>query len=83
MPVTISLRDANQRFARLVRAVQGGAEYVITRRGEPVARLVPASPARRTLSAEQKAALARTLARADAGWCGADEPFDRAALHER
>ena len=40
MSRTISLREANQTFARCIREVEGGAEYVITRNGEPVARLV-------------------------------------------
>jgi prevent-host-death family protein len=58
----ISLRDANQHFARLVREVESGAEIEITRRGEPVARLVPVSGKRRKLTPEQRAALDRLLA---------------------
>jgi prevent-host-death family protein len=55
---TISLREANQRFARCIREVEAGAEYVITRNGRPVARLVPVG-GRRNLTAAQEAALAR------------------------
>jgi prevent-host-death family protein len=43
MTKTIALREANQRFARCVREVEAGQEFVITRDGKPVARLVPAS----------------------------------------
>jgi len=37
MSKTITLRDANQRFSRCVREVEGGEEFVITRNGKPVA----------------------------------------------
>jgi prevent-host-death family protein len=43
MTNTIGLREANQQFARCVREVEAGEEFVITRDGKPVARLVPAS----------------------------------------
>ena len=84
MTGTISLRDANQRFAQYVREVEAGAEFTITRNGVPVARLVPVN-AKRVLMPRQQAALERSLARAREGW-GADipvEPFDRDALYER
>ena len=37
---TVSARDANQHFSRLLADVEAGEEVVITRRGRPVARLV-------------------------------------------
>jgi prevent-host-death family protein len=64
MSKTISLRDANQGFSRYIREVQAGEEFVITRKGQPVARLIPAS-GKRTLTAAQEAALARL---ADTSW---------------
>ncbi len=79
---TISLREANQAFARCIRDVEAGEEYVITRNGSPVARLVPLGKAR-VLTAEQEAALARTRARMEAGWEIGAGPLDRTALHER
>jgi antitoxin (DNA-binding transcriptional repressor) of toxin-antitoxin stability system len=36
---TVSARDANQGFSKLLNEVAAGEEIVITRRGEPVARL--------------------------------------------
>ena len=39
----ISAREANQRFARLLARAEAGEEVVITKRGRPVARLVPAT----------------------------------------
>jgi prevent-host-death family protein len=58
MSKTISLRDANQGFSRCIREVEAGEEFVITRNGQPVARLVPAG-GKRVLTPEQEAALAR------------------------
>ena len=49
MTKTITLREANQVFARCIREVEAGEEFVITRKGEPVARLVPI-PGRRVLT---------------------------------
>ncbi len=37
----IGLREANQRFSRVVRAVKAGEEVVLTERGKPVAVLTP------------------------------------------
>lgn len=41
MADTITARDANQRFSRLLAEVATGKSFVITNRGVPVARLVP------------------------------------------
>ena len=76
----LTLREANQGFARCVRDVEAGAEYVITRNGAPVARLVPVT-SRRVLSPAQEAALARTHARMEAGWPLGAGPLDRDGLH--
>jgi prevent-host-death family protein len=64
MSKTISLRDANQGFSHCIREVEAGEEFVITRNGKPVARLIPIG-VRRVLSVEQEAALARL---ADTSW---------------
>jgi prevent-host-death family protein len=82
MTRTISLREANQAFARCIRDVEAGEEYVITRKGEPVARLVPISR-RRALTPEQQAARARARACMEKGWLIGAGPLDRDALHER
>jgi prevent-host-death family protein len=63
MDKEIALRDANQQFAKYVRAVDAGESFVITRRGKPVARLVPVEPGKRTLTPEQQAARQRALER--------------------
>ena len=80
---TITLREANQGFAEMIRAVESGQEFIITRRGEPVARVVPVSH-RRVLTPPQQAALERTRARMAHGYRSeSPESFDRDALHDR
>ena len=83
MTESVSLRDANQRFARIIRAVEDGREFVITRRGRPVARISPAASAGGKLTPEQEAALAHLEAIAAKGYRSDEEPFDRAALYDR
>ena len=61
MDKEVALRDANQQFARYVRAVEAGESFVITRRGKPVARLVPVEPGRRVLTPEQQASARHEL----------------------
>lgn len=81
---TISLRDANQGFARCIREVEAGEEFVITRNGAPVARLVPMrQPGTRKLTLKQEAALARTRARMAEGWPLGGERIDRDELYDR
>ena len=55
----VSIRDANQGFARLIREVEAGQEVIITRRGRPVARLEPISDGARIPTPEQVAAWVR------------------------
>jgi prevent-host-death family protein len=82
MSDTVTLRDANQKFAALVRAVESGREFVITRRGKPVAKLSPVSGERR-LTPRQQAALKRTIKRMRKGWDLGIGRIDRDAIHER
>jgi len=41
MPHRIPLRTANQEFSRLIKDVENGEAFIITRRGKPIARLEP------------------------------------------
>jgi len=82
MTKTLTLREANQTFARCIREVEAGADIVITRNGTPVARLSPVNK-RRVLMPEQQAALERTRQRMQQGWDLGAGPLDRDALHER
>ena len=81
MAKTVTLREANQSFSRCVREVEAGEEFVITRNGKPVARLVPAG-SERVLTPEQEAAWARTRARMAEGWPLNAGPLDRDSLYE-
>ena len=82
MTKSITLREANQNFARYVREVEAGQEFVITRRGEAVAKLSPVS-AKRVLTAEQEAVRRRMVKRLRKGWNLGIGKIDRDALHER
>lgn len=82
MTKTLTLREANQSFARCVRDVEAGEDFVITRNGTPVARLSPVRQ-RRVLTREQNAALDRLKTFARAGSKLGGERLDRDALHER
>ena len=67
MKQQISLREANQNFSRCVEAVERGMEFVVTRRGKPVAIIGPVASAHaRGLTPAQKAALRRLFAGARA-----------------
>lgn len=80
MSKTISLREANQGFSRCIREVEAGEEFVITRNGNPVARLVPARQTR-VLTPEQEAALARLKVAMEKGWPIGAGPLDRDELY--
>jgi prevent-host-death family protein len=41
---TITVREANQHFSRYILAVSQGEEFMVTKRGREVARLVPVRP---------------------------------------
>ena len=82
MTRTVTLREANQSFARCIREVEAGEELIITRNGTPVARLSPVSP-RRVLTPEQEAAWERLRTAMDKGWDIGAGPLDRDSLHER
>lgn len=62
----VSLMTANQQFSRLIREVESGEDIVITRRGRPVARLVPHREDK-TADPEWAAAYERMMARLEEG----------------
>lgn len=84
MAEIISARDANHHFARLLRDVEAGKEFVITRNGTPVARLVPERTAEglRQLTPKQEEALERSIAWLRRGWPLGIERLDRNALYD-
>ena len=78
----VSLRDANQHLARYVKVVEGGDEVIITRRGRPVAKLIPIEE-EKSLNDEQRAALERTMTRMQSGYALGGKAPARDELHER
>lgn len=78
----ISLRQANRHFSRYVAAVEQGDEFVITRCGRPVARLIPVDQDS-ALTGEQRSALARTVERMRRGYRLGGGGFRREDLYER
>jgi prevent-host-death family protein len=80
---SVSAREANQQFSRILRDVEAGAEVLVTRRGQPVARIVPAQPpGERRLTPEQEAALERTRRRLEKGWNLGGGKFVRDELYD-
>ena len=83
MQKSVSAREANQQFSRILREVEAGAEVLVTRRGQPVARIVPAQTTReRRLTPEQEAALERTRKRLEKGWDLGGGKFNRDELYD-
>jgi prevent-host-death family protein len=83
MQRSVSAREANQQFSRILRDVEAGTEILVTRRGRPVARIVPAQPSgERRLTPEQEAALERTRQRLEKGWDLGGGKFNRDELYD-
>lgn len=82
MQEIVSIRDANQHLSRYLERVEKGAEIIITRRGKPIARVLPiASPP--NLSDGQCAARERLRERMNRGYALGGARTDRDTLHER
>jgi prevent-host-death family protein len=79
MSQTVSAADANRSFSYLLREVRGGATFVVTAHGKPVARIVPCEPADVARAAARSALLQRLRVQAvtDIG------PWRREDLYER
>jgi prevent-host-death family protein len=83
MQRSVSAREANQQFSRILRDVEAGTEILVTRRGRPVARIVPAQPSgERRPTPEQEAALERTRQRLEKGWDLGGGKFNRDELYD-
>lgn len=84
MPETITARDANHHFSRVLREVAAGKEFIVTRDDTPVARIVPerAAGGTRKLTAEQEAALASMLASFQTAKWGPIEHISREQLYD-
>lgn len=83
---TISVREANQGFSKLIARVESGERFIVTKNNRPVARIAPAEADRLTIAARRKAAanrlnaLIKTGGKSKDGWT---YKGDRDSLHER
>lgn len=82
MEKTITVSEANRNLGRLLREAEEGHEFVVTRRGRPVARIAPVvGSGQRVLTTDQKAAHERAKARARRGWKLGIDKFDRDSIY--
>jgi len=79
---TVSLMVANQEFSKLIKEVEHGEGFLITRRGRPIAKLVP-HKADKTADSEWAAAYRRMMARLEEGASLGGLKVEREELHER
>jgi prevent-host-death family protein len=82
MQEIVSIRDANQNLSRYLERVEQGAEIVITRRGKPIARVLPIEN-QSDLSDAKRAARERLRERMDRGYALGGVRVDRETLHDR
>lgn len=79
---TISLQHANQQFSKVIASVEKGETFVITRRGKPVARIVPHEHDK-TDDPEWLASYRRMMARLEQGARLKGLRIDRDELYDR
>ncbi len=78
----VSLREANQHLSRYIDEVEQGTEIIITKRGQPVARLLPIDK-RRKLTPTQQKTWHNLLSKLRKGYPLGKEKFNRDRAHER
>lgn len=78
----VSLREANQHLSQYIHIVEQGDEVIITRRGKPVAKMIPLidSP---LLSSEHEQKRQKLNALMKKGLSLKGEIFSREQVHER
>jgi prevent-host-death family protein len=77
---SITAREANQSFSRVLKDAENGESIVITRRGQPVAVIAPYGPA---LSPERERAIERAVKLMREGLPIGGRRFTRDEMHER
>jgi prevent-host-death family protein len=77
---SITAREANQSFSRVLKDAENGDSIVITRRGQPVAVLAPYG---RSMSPERERAIERIVALMREGLPLGGRRFTRDEMHER
>ncbi len=76
---SVTAREANQAFSRILKAAKSGESVVITRRGEPVAIIAPY----RAPDREREHAVERIVAMIREGLPIGGRRFSRDEMHER
>jgi prevent-host-death family protein len=79
---TVSLMTANQEFSKLIKEVERGGGILITRRGRPIAKLVPHGT-EKTADPEWAAAYRRMMTRLEEGASLGGLKIDRGELYDR
>ena len=82
MQQQVNLREANQRLSHYIDEVELGAEIIITRRGRPVARLLPIAKKRKLTAAQQKI-WKHLIGQLSKGYHLGNKKFNREHAHER
>ena len=77
--MNIGLREANQRFSKVIKVVRSGEEVTLTERGLPIARIVPIPAREDTEAAIQRLVAAGLLRPATKPW--RMPPFTPRRLH--
>jgi prevent-host-death family protein len=79
---TVSLMTANQEFSKLIKEVEHGAGFLITRRGRPIAKLVPHT-AGKSADPQWAAAYKRMMTRLQKGASLGGVRIEREELYDR
>lgn len=80
---TVSAREANQQFSKILDAAVEGEEVTITRRGVPVAKLVPLLTDEALIARERRRRAALEWLRSDPLQGGTLDSWSRDELYER
>lgn len=80
--ISVTARQANQDFSKLLDRAAKGEEIIITRRGVPVARLGPHA-ARQGMTPERAAAIQKMVELMRKGFHLGGRRFTRDEMHER
>lgn len=82
MKQIVSLREVNHHLAQYIHSVEKGNELVITRRGKPIAMMVPLKNVTQ-LTRQQQKSRKNLFSIMEKGLSLKGETFSRASLHER
>ena len=83
MDKELRLEEASEDVTRLVQEAENEGEIVITREGQPVARLRPVTFKPKLSGEERERAIERMEQRMARGWPIGAGPLDRDEIHER